>query len=122
MSEAETLANRESFFRTSGQRRYTTIQSALGPVRVRSLTDGEERSLAMLAYDDEGKTIAAEYTAADRLIATVVDEDGDLMFVSNDRERLAALDYAVTKPLIKAIVRHCQVGPYAPTEDELKKN
>jgi hypothetical protein len=84
---------RDDFFRKR-ERVIKDVDIGLGgTVRVRSMTAGERARLEASRLDKEGNLIPNRVrTFRERLaVATVVDEEGELMFTEGDIERLSEL-------------------------------
>ena len=121
-SNGNGYASDDQFFQHC-ERRYTDVTvPGLGKVRIRSLTDREQRKIQENAERDADGTINLKYLFADRAIACIVDEDGDDRFGDIHRERLADMDYAITRTLLDEMLKHCQDGPYTEPDEDLKKS
>lgn len=113
--EKSSTVDRDQFFAVA-ERRYDTFDIAgFGSVRLQSLTDAERTELDDRHQDAE----QAKFRFADRAIATVVDEDRDLLFGPGDREKLSEMDARVARKIHDAIIIHA----FMSVEDiEAKKN
>ena len=124
MPETNGLATRESL-KSASERRYTVTEAypIVGRLRLQSVTEKEKRAVDASRFDSEGVLIREEFghVFARWAIATVVDGEGFLILGEIDIEWLSNLDYALTRRIMDDMNRHCEIGPYEPTNDDLKK-
>ena len=115
------MLTREQFL-GSFTRRYRTVDTLAGQVRVRNLTEAEKSDFEAGSLKEDGKLNLAHVRAQRRkLIATVlVDDAGELLLKQGDADRLKDLDSAVTAAIFAAATEHC--GFTGEEVAELEKN
>lgn len=112
------IASRDAFLKHT-ERRYAVVDvPKIGQIRLQSLTDAEQRSIAQKLM--ERGTHATQF--AEMAIACCVDENNEKLFGEVDIEKLTGMDSLVTQHLFAAISKFCGLGNYRPTEDDLKKS
>lgn len=91
-------------------RKYRTVPTPVGEVRIRNLTEGEKSDFESGSLQADGKLSMAHVRSQRRkLVAlTVVDDQGQLVFSQpGDVDRLKNVDGAVTTAIFKAAREHC---------------
>jgi hypothetical protein len=106
----------------SFERRYRTVDTLAGQVRIRNLTEAEKSDFEAGNLTEEGKlNLKHVKTQRRKLIAAVlVDADGKLLLQPGDVESLKGLDAAVTSAIFHAATEHC--GFSGEEKEELAKN
>lgn len=107
----------------SFERRYCTVPTRIGELRLRNLTEGEKSEFEAGSVTSEGKiNLKHVRSQRRRLIAlTLVDEQGELLLTSKaDIDRLKEVDSSVTSAIMAAATDHC--GFDADENEELEKN
>ena len=111
-----TYAGREAFW-AHKERRYADVEiEGLGKIRLQSLTAKEHDDLE----DSKGGENFVLFV--DYALKCLVDEDNQPFFGDIDRESLCQLDYVLSRKIWEAILKHCAIGPYALSDEELKKS
>lgn len=129
-------ASRQQFL-CGCQRRHTTCTLPVSglTVRLQSLTEAEAMAIEMAAYerdpitgdlrrDELGRLIRTEQSIrgarAQRVIATLVDDEGQRLLSDADLEQVQQLDMGDMDALDHAIARH--LAPNRAVTEEAKKN
>lgn len=106
----------------SFQRRYKTISTPLGQLRIQNLNEGEKSLWQDANYNKEGKLVDNWLSKSRRRLvaACLVDEDGNRLLQPVDAEKLRDIDSAV----VAMIAAECSDHIGLPTEEakELEKN
>lgn len=107
----------------AGQRRFAEVETSIGTVRVRSLSEHERNTYELSYVKDDGKPDRAQ--AANlraRFIALcLVDESGNR--IVDDEKSLLELDAGVIGELYDVCSEHCRIDKDATEEiKELEKN
>lgn len=115
------MLSREQFL-GSFQRRYRTVQTLAGQVRIRNLTEAEKSDFEAGSMKEDGKLNLAHVRAQRRklIAAVLVDEAGELLLQPGDTATLGKLDAAVTAAIFAAATEHC--GFTGEEVEELEKN
>lgn len=115
------MLSREQFL-GSFQRRYRTVQTLAGQVRIRNLTEAEKSDFEAGSMKEDGKLNLAHVRAQRRklIAAVLVDEAGELLLQPGDTAALGKLDAAVTAAIFSAATEHC--GFTGEEVEELEKN
>lgn len=119
------LASRALFMSPEARKvRFTVLEDipVLGNVRVRSLNDKEHTRIISAQFRTNGSVdkAMASSQAARLVVATVVDEEGNQLFTSNDVDELRQMDTSIMEPLVKGIRAHLGISEDAGSEDEEK--
>ena len=107
----------------SFRRRYDTVDTPVGALRIQNLTEGEKSDFEEGQLTADGKlNLRAVRAQRRKLIAAVlVDEAGNLLLnEEGDVARLKGVDSAVTSAAFDAATKHC--GFSRDEIEELKKN
>ena len=106
----------------SFQRRYRTVQTEIGPLRIRNLTEGEKADFEAGSLTAEGKLNLNYHKGQRRRLCalTLVDDNGALLLGQGDAERLKDVDSSVTAAVFAAAMEHC--GFSRDEQKELEKN
>jgi len=115
------MLTREQFL-GSFTRRFRTVNTEAGEVRIRNLTEAEKSDYEAGSLKDDGKLNLAHIRSQRRkLIALVlVDDKGEPLLKPEDAARLKDLDAAVTSAIFAAATEHC--GFTGEEVAELEKN
>ena len=115
------MLSREQFL-GSFQRRYRTVDTLAGRVRIRNLTEAEKSDFEAGSMKDDGKLNLAHVRAQRRklIAAVLVDDAGELLLEPGDVAKLGKLDAAVTAAIFAAATEHC--GFTGEEVEELQKN
>jgi hypothetical protein len=95
---APSVVGREAFFAANAKaRRFDTVDTLIGRVRLRSLNEGERSQFENDVLDDDLNADRERYKSAKRRLCVlcVVDADGNPVLSEDDVEALAAVDGAV---------------------------
>jgi hypothetical protein len=106
----------------SFRRRFLTVDTLAGQVRIRNLTEAEKSDFEAGSLKDDGKLNLSHVRAQRRklLIAVLVDEEGRQLLQPGDADSLKQLDAAVTSAIWTAATVHC--GFNKDELEELEKN
>ena len=106
----------------SFQRRYRTVETLAGQVRIRNLTEAEKSDFEAGSLKEDGKLNLNHVRAQRRklIAAVLVDEAGEPLLQAKDVDRLKDLDAAVTAAIFAAATEHC--GFTGDEIEELRKN
>ena len=107
----------------SFQRRYRTVPTDIGPLRIRNLTEGEKADFEAGSLTAEGKLNLNYHKGQRRRLCalTLVDDNGALLLAqTGDAERLKDVDSSVTAAVFAAAMEHC--GFSRDEQKELEKN
>jgi hypothetical protein len=115
------MLTREQFL-GSFTRRFRSVKTEAGEVRIRNLTEAEKSDYEAGSLKDDGKLNLAHIRNQRRkLIALVlVDDKGEPLLKPEDAARLRDLDAAVTSAIFTAATEHC--GFTGEEVAELEKN
>lgn len=111
------IASRESLLNRTN-RRYTEVTVDGVKYRIQSLTEGEKSRYENSITNSKGSVKLQ--ARMQLLIATVVDDEGNRLFTSDDYSAMAQVDGALTGKLFNAAIEHC--GFQEADIDELVKN
>lgn len=107
MSENSSVKNR--LLSLGGRRFYETVPlpEPFGPLRLRSLTVAEGIAIQNYLFDNKGQRVEGreQYASAKRLSATIVDDDGNLMFGDEDLVALSEWPESITDLLMRTYWR-----------------
>jgi hypothetical protein len=103
-------------------RRYRTVETLAGQVRIRNLTEAEKSDFETGSLKEDGKLNLNIVRAQRRKLvaAVLVDAGGEPLLKAGDADRLKDLDAAVTSAIFAAATEHC--GFTGEEVEELKKN
>ena len=106
----------------SFQRRYRTVDTLIGTLRIQNLNEGEKSLWQDANYSKEGKLIDGWLGKSRRrlLAACLVDENGDLLLQQDDVARLREVDSGVVAQVAEACSEH--IGLPLAEKQELEKN
>jgi len=106
----------------SFQRRYRTVETLFGQVRIRNMTEREKADFEAGGITADGKiNLRHIRNQRRRLVAfSVVDDQGVPLLQPGDEDRLGDIDAAVTTAIFEAAREHC--GFSAEEAEELEKN
>lgn len=106
----------------SFSRRYRTVETLAGQVRIRNLTEAEKADFESGSLTAEGKLNLSHVRAQRRKLvaAVLVDDAGEPLLQAGDIDRLKDLDAAVTGAIFQAATEHC--GFSKDDVEELEKN
>lgn len=107
----------------SFQRRYRTVETLAGQVRIRNLTEAEKSDFEAGSLKEDGKLNLTHVRAQRRklIAAVLVDDAGELLLSqAGDLDRLKGLDAAVSSAIFAAATEHC--GFTGEEVEELRKN
>jgi len=115
------MLTREQFL-GSFQRRFRTVNTEAGEVRIRNLTEAEKSDFEAGTLKDDGKLNLAHVRAQRRklIVLVLVDNKGEPLLKPGDEAQLRHLDAAVTSAIWKAATEHC--GFTGEEMAELEKN
>ncbi len=111
------IASRESLLNRTN-RRYTEVTVDGVKYRIQSLTEGEKSRYENSITNSKGSVKLQ--ARMQLLIATVVDDEGNRLFPSDDYSAMAQVDGALTGKLFNEAIEHC--GFQEADIDELVKN
>lgn len=107
----------------SFERRYLDVQTIIGTLRIRNLTEGEKADFEAGSLTSDGKLNLNFHRGQRRRLCalTLVDANGDsLLSKPGDTERLKDIDASVTAAVFAAAMEHC--GFTRDEKEELEKN
>lgn len=106
----------------SFQRRYRTVETPLGPVRIQNLNEGEKSAWQDAQRGKDGALIPGWLGKSRRrlVVACVVGDDGKRIFQPGDAEKLNELDSGVVATIADACSDH--IGLPSAEAKELEKN
>jgi hypothetical protein len=115
------MLTREQFL-GSFVRTYRTVDTAIGPLRIQNLNEGEKAKWQDGNYDKDGKLISNWLGKSRRrlIVACLVDDNGAPLLEEKDAEKLKDVDAAVTAVLGDACSEH--IGMTKGEQKELAKN
>jgi hypothetical protein len=115
------MLTREQFL-GSFQRRYRTVETAIGPLRIQNLNEGEKAAWQDAQYSKDGKLAESWLSKSRRrlIVACLVDDAGSVLLQPGDAEKLKELDSSVTAALGDACSEH--IGMTKGEQKELEKN
>ena len=112
-------ASRDDFWKFHDREYKEVTSPQIGKVCIRSLSDGEQRSLSVRGRDEFGRLTEPENLFAYRAIAQLVDvETKEPMFGDIDLERLSSMRYSVTRPLMDAMLDFAQGSDTQPDDPD----
>lgn len=103
-------------------RRFRTIDTVAGQVRIRNLTEAEKSDFEAGSLKEDGKLNMAHVRAQRRKLVALclVDQNGQRLLQPGDEGRLKDVDSAVTSAIFVAATEHC--GFTGEEMEELEKN
>ena len=106
----------------SFQRRYQTVETPLGEVRIQNLNEGEKSLWQDAQRGKDGMLLQGWLGKSRRqlVVACVVDADGKRMFQSGDAESLKSVDSGVIAAIADACSDH--IGLPDAEKKDLEKN
>lgn len=106
----------------SFQRRYRTVDTIAGHVRIRNLTEAEKSDFEAGILKENGKLNLTHVRRQRRklIAAVLVDDAGELLLKPGDVDRLKDLDSAVVAAIFGAATEFC--GFTSEEVEELAKN
>lgn len=106
-------ARAADFFNSSYcERRYAERSfNSLGQVRIQSITELERKQWQFAALNEDGEVdrAAMPMTGPRLIVLTVVDEEGNRVFVDSDAGKLAEMDAGIIGGLVDWIMAHCEI-------------
>ena len=104
------LVSREGLLGKPKKRRHSeaTVEG-FGTFRIQNLTAAEQNTLNRKNFNSKGVQLPNEILKANArlIIACIVDEDGDRVFVDADIKELLDLDAAILDEVIGEVADHC---------------
>jgi hypothetical protein len=106
----------------SFQRRYRTVETPLGEVRIQNLNEGEKSLWQDANYDKDGRLVANWLSKSRRRLvaACLVDEAGNRILQAADAEQLKTVDAGIIAAIADACSDH--IGLPLAEAKELEKN
>lgn len=106
----------------SFQRRYRTVETPIGEVRIQNLNEGEKSLWQDAQRGKDGNLIPGWVGKSRRriIVYCVVDDEGKRVFADSDIEKLKDVDSGVTGAIADACMDH--IGLAAGEQEELEKN
>lgn len=97
----------------SFERRYKPVDTLVGQVRIRNLTEAEKSDFEAGSLKDDGKLNLTHVRGQRRklLAAVLVDDAGEPLLRPGDEARLRDVDSHVTSTIFAAATKHCGFTP-----------
>lgn len=112
-------ASRDDFWKFASREHKDVVFPGIGKVKIQSLSDGEQRSVASKGRDEFGRLVEPEYIFAHRAVAQIVDpETLEPMFGEIDLEKLAGMRYSATRPVMEAMLEFAMGSDPLPEDSE----
>jgi hypothetical protein len=104
------FVGKEAFFQPF-KRRFGTVETPIGRVRIRSLNEAERSKYERTAYDAKGNTTAAGVVGLklQLIVACCCDKDGNQLFSTEDIGKLKEIDAAVVDLLSEECRKICEL-------------
>ena len=106
----------------SFQRRYRTVETPIGDVRIQNLNEGEKSLWQDANYSKDGKLVDNWLSKSRRRLvaACLVDDDGNRLLQAGDEVKLKGVDAGIVAAIADACSDH--IGLPLAEQKELEKN